>query len=178
MQVIYFAYGSNMSTRRLQLRAPSATSLGAGTLDSHRLAFHKISDRDGSGKCGIVESRTDRVMGVLFRLDQGDKEDLDRHEGLGNGYAQKRVTVIDRLGELVGALTYYATITDPNLKPFSWYLRHVIEGAREAGLPGLYLQMLMQAEAVEDKDEARSRRELSIYNNGKKGSGFIFRSGK
>ena len=36
---LYFAYGSNMSTPRLQARLPHARPLGPAWLDGHRLAF-------------------------------------------------------------------------------------------------------------------------------------------
>jgi len=161
--VIYFAYGSNMSSKRLLRRVRAAHVLGIGTLHAHRLAFQKVSDVDGSGKADIVTQDSEHVMGVLYRLDAEAKAILDRHEGLGTGYTEKQVTVIDGNGSTVTALTYVATITDPNLKPYTWYLQHVIEGATEAGLPETYLRTLRQIEAVEDPDTARVRRELAIY---------------
>jgi cation transport regulator ChaC len=162
-RVIYFAYGSNMSSKRLLRRVRAAQVLGIGTLRSHRLAFQKVSDVDGSGKADIVTHDSEHVMGVLYRLDAEAKATLDRHEGLGTGYAEKQVTVIDGNGSIVTALVYIATITDPNLKPFTWYLQHVIEGAVEAGLPESYLQTLSQIETEEDPDTVRVRRELTIY---------------
>ena len=162
-KVIYFAYGSNISTKRLLRRVRSAHSLGMARLDLHRLAFHKVSDKDGSGKCDIVEHKSSHVMGVLFRLDGAAKAALDGHEGLGNGYAEKDVTVIDERGERVVAVTYKATITDSNLRPFAWYLRHIVEGAKEAGFPDGYIETLQQIKALEDPEPERSRRELAIY---------------
>jgi gamma-glutamylcyclotransferase len=162
-QVIYFAYGSNMSTKRLLRRVRSAHVLGIARLDLHRLAFHKVSDKDGSGKCDIVEHESRYVMGVLFRLDAEAKEYLDGHEGLGNGYVEKNVTVIDGRGEAIVAVTYTATMMDSTLKPFTWYLRHVIEGAKEASLPGRYIETLHQIEALADPEQERARRELAIY---------------
>jgi hypothetical protein len=55
---LYFAYGSNMLTRRLTLpaRAPSAVCAGTGYVECHRLAFDKVS-RDGSGKADIEATR-------------------------------------------------------------------------------------------------------------------------
>jgi gamma-glutamylcyclotransferase len=161
--VIYFAYGSNMSSRRLLRRVSAARALGIGTLHSHRLAFRKVSDVDGSGKADIVTHDSRHVMGVLYRLDKAAKTSLDRHEGLGIGYAEKRVTVVDSNGSPVTATAYVAMITDPSLRPFSWYLRHVIEGAREAGMPDGYLQALLQIETEEDPDRTRNARELAIY---------------
>jgi gamma-glutamylcyclotransferase len=161
--VIYFAYGSNMSSRRLLRRVGAAEALGIGTLDSHRLVFHKVSDVDGSGKADIVAHDSRHVMGVLYRLDQTAKASLDRHEGLGTGYAEKLVTVMDRNGSALSALAYVAIVTDPTLKPYAWYLQHVVEGATEAGLPDSYLEMLLRFEAVEDPDMARASLELAIY---------------
>jgi len=48
--ILYFAYGSNMLSARLQERAPSATAIAIGKISGHRLCWHKRS-RDGSGKC-------------------------------------------------------------------------------------------------------------------------------
>ncbi len=48
----YFAYGSNMSSRRLMDRVPSAQFVSIGKLGEHRLRYHKKS-KDGSGKCDI-----------------------------------------------------------------------------------------------------------------------------
>ena len=49
----YFAYGSNMSSRRLRERMPGARAESRAILPCHRLAWHKIG-KDGSGKCDIV----------------------------------------------------------------------------------------------------------------------------
>ena len=67
--MIYFAYGSNMSSKRLLRRVRAAQVFGIGTLHAHRLAFQKVSDVDGSGKADIVTHDSEHVMGVLYRLD-------------------------------------------------------------------------------------------------------------
>ena len=46
---LYFAYGSNMSERRLQKRVDSAKVVGTGGLKNHCLTFHKVS-KDESRK--------------------------------------------------------------------------------------------------------------------------------
>jgi len=84
---LYFAYGSNMLTRRLAARTPSAVPEGFGYIEYFRLAFDKPS-RDGSGKATIeaTGTATDRVYGVLFRIETGEEGALDRAEGLDKGY--------------------------------------------------------------------------------------------
>lgn len=90
---IYFAYGSNMSTRRLRERTPSAKPLGRARC-KHQLIFHKIG-RDGSAKCDIYESgrACDIVCGVLFEISLDERYLLDCAEGLSYGYEYKTVRV-------------------------------------------------------------------------------------
>ena len=159
----YFAYGSNMSSRRLQARVPSARAIGMAMLTGHRLVFHKPGRTDGSGKCDVVKSDAGEVWGVIFDIDVAEKLNLDRLEGLNHGYAEKTVTVTLKSGVRMDAVTYFAIKTDPNLKPFSWYKRHVLEGAREARLPHGYIEFLEQTSAMEDYNKEREAEELSIY---------------
>ena len=66
--VVYFAYGSNMSTARLRGRVPSCKPLGVATLPGHALRFHKRS-ADKSGKCNAFASGNDNsVIGVPVQL--------------------------------------------------------------------------------------------------------------
>jgi len=74
---LYFAYGSNMLTRRLQNRTLSAKAVGIGYVEGHRLTFDKVST-DGSGKADIeaTGNATDRVYGVLFSIDASEESAL------------------------------------------------------------------------------------------------------
>lgn len=162
---VYFAYGSNMSVRRLTQRVPSARVLGVGTLDDHQLMFRKKSNRDGSAKCDVAPSSGCRVVGVLFKIDPGEEKNLDRAEGLGKGYRKKDVDVSDAAGRNVRAFTYYASEgdIDPTLKPYTWYVEHVLFGAKEAALPAKYIDSLEAVESVVDPDPEREKTELAIY---------------
>lgn len=152
-----------MSSRRLRNRVPSATSQGIGRLRNHTLASHKISKKDGSGKCDIVASEGNDVLGVLFHIADHEKPILDKFEGLGCGYDEKEVDVIASDGSHVITVTYYATNVDSNLKPNTWYIRHIVEGAKKAGLPDPYIRTLESVEAVKDPDGEREKKELAIY---------------
>lgn len=160
----YFSYGSNMSLPRLLARAPSASRIATGLLKSHSLRFHKFG-QDGSAKCDALQTGDPEhyVIGVLFEIDRQDKTSLDRVEGLGQGYAQKDVCIELPGGETVAAFTYYATHTAPGLQPYSWYLEHVLRGARQNTLPGEYIRMIEAVVALTDPDPARHEQELSIY---------------
>jgi gamma-glutamylcyclotransferase (GGCT)/AIG2-like uncharacterized protein YtfP len=82
--------------------------------------------------CDVVASNAPgaAVHGVVYTIDQAEKATLDRAEGLGNGYAERQVTV-EVGGERFVATMHYATHRDPALKPYSWYRAHVLTGAYE-----------------------------------------------
>lgn len=162
-RIVYFAYGSNMSTRRLRARIASADPIGTGVLHRYSLVFHKVGRKDGSGKCDLIECRSDYVLGVLFEFDTCQKPVLDRVEGLGAGYAERIVKVETESGQTLSAYTYIATLTDPALQPFGWYKRHVLEGAMEAGLTSEYIARIKVVPADEDPDKQREMKELAIY---------------
>lgn len=161
--MLYFSFGSNMSEKRL-LRRIEALKLGVAVLTGHSLRFHKRGESDGSAKCDILETGNseDTVFGVVYDIEESQKPVLDKYEGLSFGYETKTVSV--KLDDrFVDAFTYYATSTDPSLKPYCWYKRHVLEGAMENEMPKGYIKSIEAVEAVPDTDTGRRNRELSIY---------------
>lgn len=161
----YFAYGSNMSLPRLRKRAPSSERVGVFTLAEHVLKFHKVSKKDGSGKCDahFTGNPDDFVVGALFEISDNERVALDKAEGLGCGYQDKIVQVSDDQGKIIEAVTYYATDTDSSLKPYSWYLYHVVYGAKETGVPAAYLKAIESTQSIEDLDKSRDAKERAIY---------------
>lgn len=159
----YFAYGSNMSLQRLQQRVPSAVPIGVFSLPKHRLVFHKLST-DGSAKCDAysTEDPNDLVFGRLYEIDEAEKPNLDRAEGLGYGYEEKIIKVFNAK-ESFKTVTYYATKLNNTLKPFTWYKQHVLIGAQEANLPTAYIYTIKAAPAIEDHDKEREAKQLSIH---------------
>ena len=162
--MLYFAYGSNMSSRRLRERVPSARFRFTATLEAHDLRFHKRS-RDGSAKCDALETRNPahRVIGVVFEIAQTDKTTLDRYEGLGSGYEEKQVALLTSSDASITAFTYYATHIDSALKPYSWYKHHVLSGAREHQLPVAYIERINGIESITDLNYERHECEMAIY---------------
>jgi gamma-glutamylcyclotransferase (GGCT)/AIG2-like uncharacterized protein YtfP len=162
--MIYFSYGSNMSFKRLNARIANISRLGVATLYEHDLRFHKVGNKDGSGKCDILETNDPghTVIGVVYKIDPLEKNILDTHEGLGNGYEEKQISV-EMNGDRISAFTYYATHINQVLKPLHWYKEHVLRGARENKLPEYYIQKIEMIDSITDHDLERHRRELAIY---------------
>lgn len=157
--LLYFAYGSNMLTRRLLGRTSSARAVGVARLPGHELRWHKVS-KDGSGKCDIVPAaKENMVYGVLYEIALADKPALDQAEGLGWGYREVQIEVQTDTGPVL-ALSYQATNIDHGTKPYDWYKAIVVSGAREHELPPDYVQALESVVAVEDWNEQRAEENL------------------
>ena len=166
---VSFAYGSNMLSSRIQERCPSARALGVVELQGHELKWHKRS-KDGSGKCDVVQTKDEKriVYGVLFEIAESEKRELDKAEGLGNGYEEKQVQVVFE-GKQRAATLYAATNTDSSLKPYTWYKAFVVAGAKEHKLPSEYIRQLEAVEATQDPDTKRHERNTQLLNgNGRK----------
>ena len=161
-----FAYGSNMLTVRLRERCPSATPVGIAELNGYKLRWHKRS-RDGSGKCDIVPATSPeaRVLGVLYRIAEYEKRDLDRAEGLGQGYSEINIEVLCD-GKPIAAKAYQAADIDHSLRPFSWYRALVVAGAREHRIPEDYIALLEAVAAQEDPDHTRHAMNMRLIDGG------------
>ena len=161
----YFAYGSNMSLARLKQRAPSAKRYGCFKLVGYSLRFHKVG-QDKSGKCDAfyTANKSDYVLGALFEIDEADKIHLDKAEGLGFGYDEKQVTLLNDHNEKVQAVLYIATQIDIGLLPYSWYKNHVLIGAIESSLPKEYIDRIKSVESLDDLDKNRDALQRAIHN--------------
>ena len=168
MSELYFAYGSNMPKRRLENRIGHVHKLGIAELEGYKLICNKISI-DGSSKFNIqkTENLSDKVFGVLYKIEDSQLDPLDAAEGAksGGGYRQETVE-INYNEECKRAITYICTeskkICDPTkVHPYDWYVYHAVIGACEAGLPYDYIKKNILIDATEDKK--KKDEELRIY---------------
>ena len=158
----YFAYGSNLLTRRLTdpSRAPSAVARRTATVSGFVMRFHKIGT-DGSGKCTLIATGDDAdvVYGVLYEFADSDVAGLDREEGVHlGGYARYSIRLRFPDGDTTEAMTYLASDRhiDAACVPFDWYRDLVVAGATEHGLPRPYIRELAGTPAMPDPDGARA----------------------
>lgn len=161
----YFAYGSNMCTGRLRKRVPSAQFVRTAKLPNHSLQFHKRSkDKSAKADAFYTGKPEDIVWGVMFEFNQDEKAALDEAEGLGQGYVEKDVTVIDDENREHRVFTYVADAAyiEPDLPPYSWYTRFVIEGAKQHELPPDYIAKIEAVPDAEDPDKKRDAENRAI----------------
>lgn len=137
--MLYFAYGSNMSSRRLKARVPTARAIGIGFVEGRRLAFHKRGV-DGSGKCDIPEcdDPSARVHGVLYEIPDSDWMNLDQAEDEGTHYHRVLLKVSRPNEPSVKAWVYLgdASKIREGLQPTTEFRQHVLDGVREHSVPG------------------------------------------
>lgn len=159
-----FAYGSNMHPRRIRARVTSAEPVATGYVTGRRLAFHKRG-ADGSGKADATytDCASDRVWGVVYSLSEYDKPVLDAYESLSVGYDSETV-LVHTAEDSIDASIYVARseAIDPALKPYSWYLRFVLMGAKAHNLPAEYLHLLDSVEAELDADRERHLQNIRV----------------
>jgi len=123
----YFAYGSNMSARRIRHRLGWSPSRIAVTLQDYLLAFNKQS-ADG-GKANIKVSSGDEVEGILYFVKEDDLLTMDTYEGVAEQqYKRLDIEVIDLSGRAIPAVAYVALNTGPETRPTVEYLNYLLEG--------------------------------------------------
>ncbi len=146
--MLYFAYGSNMSRSQMRERCPEHECLGMAVLPDHALCFPRSSPVRLCGVAGLAEQPGSQVWGVVYRLSERDLHALDKREGYDparpahvNRYDRRTVRVLMD-GATLECLTYFARSEAGQHVPSTDYLRTIIVGAEENGLPTTYVQGL------------------------------------
>jgi gamma-glutamylcyclotransferase len=156
-----FAYGSNMCPGRF--REYRVTPEGRGRsalLAGYVLRFNKRSKKDGSGKANVEPQKGAQVWGVLYTIPETDLRLLDDGE---KGYRRVKLAVQVN-GIATQAWVYLASSpdNDPALRPYSWYKRFLVEGAREHAIQPEYVAELERIDAAHDKNVERDREKRAI----------------
>ena len=156
-----FAYGSNMCRGRLLAHRVHPEGPGVrARLSGYALHFNKRSTADGSGKANVELHEGGTVWGVLYVIPDEDLAVLAAGEG---GYTRTRLSVDPDAGP-VAAWVYVANEPshDAALRPYSWYKRFLVDGARSHGLPADYIAMLEAIAADDDTNQERDRQNRAL----------------
>jgi gamma-glutamylcyclotransferase len=95
-EVLYFAYGSNLSTAQMRQRCPHSTPVGLALLEGWRWIINERgfanvvrlpADREGAASEG------EGVYGLVYLLPADDEEQLDRYEGVPWAYQKFQADV-------------------------------------------------------------------------------------
>jgi hypothetical protein len=157
MALWYFAYGSNLDRgtflgrRRME---PLATAIGV--LHDFELRFDLPVGPGERGVANVAPRSGAHVWGALYQLTHADAGRLDATEGVGRGvYRRLAVEVVTPAGERVAAYTYRSEFSRPERKPSRRYLGRLLTGARELGLPEVWIARLRAWPLAVDEREAQ-----------------------
>jgi gamma-glutamylcyclotransferase (GGCT)/AIG2-like uncharacterized protein YtfP len=126
--VTYFAFGSNMSTRQMFNRCPSARPMGTGELRGYHLVF------GGRGVASIEPHESRKVHGVLYVMKAADLLQLDTYEGVPTVYRRCFRKVVDKFGTRWKAHTYVLNDAGRS-RPAESYLSTIREAYVRFNLP-------------------------------------------
>lgn len=152
---LYFAYGSNLDWKQMRRRCPSAQFVCVAKLKGHRFDITRCSAKRGCGVADVVADNSCDVWGVVYEIDEGDWERLDRCEGCHPQLPQDKSAYVRReCHVLIGGderqplltQTYFANRECNPPPPSKSYMDQIIEGAKHWRLPQDYIRMLKQIE--------------------------------
>jgi cation transport regulator ChaC len=131
--MLYFAYGSNMSSAAMRRRCPGARAVGPAALSGYRF-FIGV---DGWGS--VKPSGGDTVHGVLWRLTPRDIVVLHAYELLHQGLYVVRHLPLHVGRRRVSALVYLLRRRTPG-RPKPGYVEAIAAAARDWKLPADYIR--------------------------------------
>ncbi|MBV5266518.1 gamma-glutamylcyclotransferase family protein [Pinisolibacter aquiterrae] len=150
---VYFAYGSNLLAARLGARCPSAVRLGPAIAEDHRVAYD-VRAADGSVKLGLRPVLGDVAHGLLWRIDEADRDGLARAEGTNyREITDFPVRLADGRREAVASWLPHRP-PEPG-HPWHWYRALALAGALEAALPPEAVARLAAVAFARDPDPDR-----------------------
>ncbi|XP_030567938.1 gamma-glutamylcyclotransferase-like [Drosophila novamexicana] len=154
----YFGFGSNMLARRIHIQNPTARRIGAGKLENYRLDFHGVGSNSWLGApATIVPTPGAQVFGAIWEIDMCNLKDLDDQEGVSAGIYIPISVPVHSLSdkEEVMCRAYHlskqpetivheqsAVDVPHNRQPSHTYLKVLVKGAEETGIPADYVKWL------------------------------------
>ncbi len=148
--MLYFAYGSNLSKRAMQERAPHAQPLIAASLHEHALVFES-NEPAGAPDAYFANVRAAGnafVPGALYEVDASDLQALDAYEDVARGvYERVTLSVARADGIRADAVVYWMrSVRPPRFGPPSrTQLAQIREGYAVWGLDLRVLEAALES---------------------------------
>ncbi|CAM1308509.1 GGCT (predicted) [Pycnogonum litorale] len=141
MTFLYFGYGSNLSSERIRICNKTAKFVTVAKLKGYTLHFCGYSTRWHGGGASIKPSQDDEVWGVVWRLEDSDRPNIDMQE---NNYDSCHIKVESSDETEYSCLTYISKNSSLISNPSVSYKTTIIHGAVEHSLPEQYICRLRE----------------------------------
>ncbi|MDO4276255.1 MAG: gamma-glutamylcyclotransferase family protein [Eubacteriales bacterium] len=161
MEMLYFAYGSNMNLGQMEFRCPDAKVVQNVRLENYRLAFG--GRNPNSGVATILPEKGSHVDGVMWLITGDCERRLDRYEGYPHLYGKELHDVTGKDGKSYAVMVYVMKepYKDFPAIPSGFYLNGILEGCEQNNL-----SITPVMEAV-----YQTQKEVKARNAGKKKEG-------
>ncbi len=134
MGTFYFAYGSNLSKKRMLERCPESKPKFPALLHNYKLVFVGYSRQWHGGVASINSFKGERVPGAVYELSERDLRRLDKYEGYPQDYDRIKIKVTSEDGDLIEAMTYVKKGQLEEEAPSREYLAVIRQGYRDWGI--------------------------------------------
>ncbi|KHK02880.1 gamma-glutamylcyclotransferase family protein [Desulfovibrio sp. TomC] len=145
-KLLYFSYGAEMLSSRIQSRCNSPKAIATARLADHRLVFHGYSPVWDGGLETVDPAPGCEVWGVVYELSFSDADSLDTWQGVrlnGTGaYFHSPAEVTDGQGTVYAVLVYKKDVLGEPTAPSQPYLDAIVAGARQQALPPQAIETL------------------------------------
>ena len=166
---LVFQYGSNCLESQInsleRLKGDARFVSIAVTVEDYELAFDVFSKGRHCAAADLVSKPGSKAWGVLYEIPEyligretakaaGNRKSLDAIEGEGTNYERKQVEVRKPDGTVVSALTYTVISPSDEFKTGLDYVRFIIAGFRERGIPSDYIKKVKDIAASNNPELA------------------------
>ena len=128
----YYAYGSNMSEKRMINRGLNPSNKQLAYLDNYEFIINKRSYKDPKvGYANVIEKKGSVVEGILYDVRDDEIKMLDRFESAPKHYSREILNLRLSNDEIVKGVVYVANFgwTSPRrLKTTTEYKNFILEG--------------------------------------------------
>ncbi|XP_058459218.1 gamma-glutamylcyclotransferase-like isoform X2 [Malaya genurostris] len=170
----YFAFGSNLWSKRILMESPTAVRKGIGYLEDYKVDFFHYAARWKGAPATIIEAPGQRVWGAIWEINSSNLPDLDRQEGVHNQvYKALSLPIIDSKGDTLECRVYQLVKNPPvpdfeeahrpfERQPSKTYMKIILAGAKESGLPEEYIGFLKTIKHNGHSGDPRFEMDLTI----------------
>jgi len=131
-KIYYFAYGSNMSERRMIGRGLTPLNKQIGYLDGFKFIINKKSFKNpNQGFANVIPDEHSVVEGILYEIYENDIKKLDKFEGFPKHYGKETLMIRLQDGSMVSSIVYVANlnwVSKTELKATEEYKNFILEG--------------------------------------------------
>jgi hypothetical protein len=135
----YFGYASNLDASTLEGRLKSSAKKIAVAILPHFGFRFNVENPDGSARANVVPSPNESVYGVIYEVDEVDKDYFLTSEP---GYDFVEQEVFTKKGAIKAFMFKSVNIKD-NIFPKEEYWKGIVKGGKEAKIPNTYLSHII-----------------------------------